>query len=206
MEQPKNNKNGTMKGCLLHPFLLIPIGAFVLIVGFGIKIMDDDYVGRWMEREVTADKVSSFSTAKCDYSGCFQEAAWEYDFIPWGDLELPDNPNYPGTNTRSYTSSEKTVTREKNTYLVPDGDKIKVETRNEWKEYETPVKKNYQKFNAFYCDDHVDDAQKLIWDTMTWAYYKHVFIAIGVGGLILLVGLVQLVVMKVKFHKNAPNP
>lgn len=113
------------------------------------------------------------------------------------------NPNFPGARSHTYQSSEKSVRREENTYLVPDGDKIKVETKKEWKEYDTPVTKSYDTFYATYCDDHVEAAEKLIWDTVYWEHYKYTFICIGVGAVLFVVGLAQLLIMKAKKRKEA---
>lgn len=194
-------------GCLFHPFIFLLVGGFMLFLLIPIKFMDVDYFDDWMERSVKADKWSSgIITMECNYENCTNNSAWEIDFIPWGDLTMPDNPNFPGTRSHTYQSSEKSVRREENTYLVPEGDKIKVETKKEWKEYDTPVTKSYDKFQAHYCDEHIDAAQKLIWDTIYWEHYKYTFIGIGVGAVLFAVGLVRLLLAKAKGKKNKPAP
>lgn len=195
-----SGKNSCL-GCLFHPILLLLVGFFMLLIFIPIKFMDTDYFDSWMERSVKAVKTSIAS--ECDYENCFNESAWKVDFIPWGDMIMPDNPNFPGTRSHTYQSSEKSVRREENTYLVPDGDKIKVETKKEWKEYDTPVTKSYDTFYATYCDDHVEAAEKLIWDTVYWEHYKYTFICIGVGAVLFVVGLVRLLIMRAKKKKQA---
>ncbi len=165
--------------------------------------MDADYFDPWMERDIKANKMySSIGAGECDYEGCSNEASWYYNFIPFGDLELPDNPNYPSMRSHSYTDSEKHAKREENTYLVPDGDKIKVETKKEWVEYETPVTKHYDGFHARYCEDHKDAAQEIIWDTVYWTHYRNTYIAMAVGGVLTVVGLVLFLVRRARKKKS----
>lgn len=188
-------------GCLFHPAVLIFAGALLFICSVVFKVNGSNSFDDWMERNVKA--IHSSISSECDYEGCSNESSWKVDFITWGDMVLPDNPNYPGASSHTYQSTEKSVRREENTYLVPDGDKIKVETKKEWKEYDTPVKKGYDTFYATYCDEHKDAAEKLIWDTVYWEHYKYIFIGIGVGAVLFAVGLVRLLIMRAKKKKQA---
>lgn len=116
-------------GCLFHPIMFLIVGGFLLLMSLPFLFMDMNYFDDWMERSVKA--VSTSITTGCDYENCTNESSWKFDFIPWGDMTIPYNPNFPGARSHTYQSSEKSVRREENTYLVPEGDKIKVETKKE---------------------------------------------------------------------------
>lgn len=196
-------KKASRLGCLFNPAVMLIVGVALLLFSGAIRIMDRDYFDNWAETSIVARKWSSrIVTHECDYLNCSNNSAWEIDFTPWPDLDMPYNPNFPSTESHTRTSTETQVRREKNTYLVPDGDKIKVETKTEWNEYKTPVKKSYDTFDAHYCDDHIDAAQKLIWDTAFWEHYKYTYIAMGAGGVLTVAGIIWILIMRVMKKKG----
>ena len=154
--------------------VMAPI-CFLLVIGICLFIGNYLTTGEYNELVRSIHYHDTYYSEKiCQYKECENKAERE--------IELTVNELSPGfgrvlgikneadfnvkTDSFSYTPTEKHVSVDRGTYLVPQGDgSLKVEKRTYLNEYETKGKTatySYVDINGLYCEEHSEIAEKTL--------------------------------------------
>lgn len=154
---------GKWKGILaLLSLVVYPATFFLLVLGSLMYISDQDTFHMYRSTVFHERDISSGDNL-CNMQGCDQPAVKRYTLTLHS--AAPESPNYElEVNEYSGTKTKTVADREKNTYLVPEDGKLKVETETHWVEREVADGSYHlttSDIAGYYCEAHSQKGQSI---------------------------------------------